>query len=77
VTGAEDLAGINGAIMEKTDEKGIRIAMEVSSLDEYGEKVLKSGGKIVMPKSIIPGVGHLASFEDTEGNIFHLLETDP
>ena len=71
-TGAENLPGINGAIMERTDEKGILIAMEVSSVDEYGEKILKSGGKIIMPKDIIPGIGYIASFEDTEGNIFHI-----
>lgn len=76
-TGPEDLPGINGAIMEKTDEKGIRIAMEVPSIDEYGEKILESGGKMVMPKSTVPGVGYLATFQDTEGNIFHILEENP
>ena len=36
--------------------KGIINTIEVSSVDEYIEKIEKSGGKAISPKMPIPGV---------------------
>ena len=49
----------------------------VDSVDEYVEKVIANGGRIIMPKTTIPGFGYLATFLDTEGNVMGLWETDP
>lgn len=76
MTGDEDSPGIDGAIMEKIDHEGIRITLDVPSVDEYGEKILKAGGKLLIPKTSIPRVGYTATFHDTEGNIFLLMEED-
>ncbi|MDP3065955.1 MAG: hypothetical protein Q8N08_04375 [Methanobacteriaceae archaeon] len=76
MTGDEDSSGIDGAIMEKVNQKGIRITMDVPSVDKYGEKILKASRKLLIPKTAIPGVGHIATFQDTEGNIFLLMEED-
>jgi predicted enzyme related to lactoylglutathione lyase len=81
-TGPRDKAGIDGAFMlrSETDErlsKCARITIGVSSIDESLEKIEKSGGKVLMPKTPIPGVGYGASFEDTEGNIISLMQDDP
>lgn len=39
--------------------------------------VTANGGSIAWPKMPIPGVGWLAYFKDTEGNIFGLMQEDP
>lgn len=46
----------------------------VNSVDEYLLKVEKLGGKILMPKSEVPGWGYLAICMDTENNTFGLWE---
>ena len=46
----------------------------VDSIDSACKKVEEAGGLVVLPKSEIgPGMGWLAAFKDTEGNImgFH------
>jgi len=30
-----------------------------------------------MPKTVVPGIGYSASFEDTEGNLVGLMQDDP
>ena len=39
--------------------------------------IYASGGAIALPKSIISGVGALAFFRDTEGNVFGAIQFDP
>ena len=46
----------------------------VESVDEYSKKVETLGGKIVVPKMEIPGLGWWALALDPEGNHFGLLE---
>jgi predicted enzyme related to lactoylglutathione lyase len=48
----------------------------VDSIEDYLKKVEDLGGKIIMPKTTIPGFGYLATFLDTENNILGLWETD-
>jgi len=48
--------------------------VEVSSLDDSINDVLKNGGEVVMAKVEIPGVGFHAYCEDNNGNIFGLIE---
>jgi len=48
----------------------------VDSIDEHVKKVEELGGKIIMPKTTIPGFGYLATFLDTEGNVLGLWHTD-
>jgi predicted enzyme related to lactoylglutathione lyase len=38
--------------------------------------VVASGGKVVMPKMPIPGVGYLAYCQDTEENTFAIMQPD-
>jgi len=46
----------------------------VESVDEYSKKVEKLGGKIIVPKQTLPGMGYLAVAIDPEGNTFGLWE---
>lgn len=48
----------------------------VSSIDEYLLKVKELGGKVLMPKSAVPGWGYLAICMDTENNTFGLWEDE-
>jgi predicted enzyme related to lactoylglutathione lyase len=45
-------------------------------VDEYFAKVEKLGGKILVPKKAIPGMGYFAICMDTENNVFGIVETD-
>jgi predicted enzyme related to lactoylglutathione lyase len=49
----------------------------VPSVDEYAAKVEKLGGKIIVPKKAIPGMGFFAICMDTENNAFGIWETNP
>lgn len=50
--------------------------IDVRSADEIAERIVREGGNIVLPKTAIPGIGHLVTFKDTEGNILAALQAD-
>jgi len=68
--------GINGGIMRRNNNDTAINTVDVKSLDASIKTVEKVGGKIVMPKSPIPGYGWFARCTDTEGNIFGLMQRD-
>jgi len=55
---------------------GFECTIEVPSIDDTARAVLAAGGKVVMEKSIIVGVGALMFFQDTEGNVFGAIQPD-
>lgn len=72
ITGSDDQPGINGGIGKSRGEPLTVNTLAVSSVDEYAEKVVQNGGKIVLPKMAIPGVGYQIYCQDTEGIVFGL-----
>jgi predicted enzyme related to lactoylglutathione lyase len=77
VTGKDGEPGINGGMMRKPG--GIASTTNtigVESVDSAISAVTKAGGKLVMPKTPIPGVGYFAYCEDTEGNMFGVMQAD-
>ncbi len=48
----------------------------VASLDASLKAIESKGGKTVVPKMPVPGIGWLAYCVDTEGNTFGVLEAD-
>lgn len=48
----------------------------VTSVDEYAAKVEKLGGKILVPKKAVPGMGYFVVCMDTENNTFGIWEMD-
>jgi len=76
-TGKDTDPGINGAIMPRLNKETTINTIDVSSVDEYAEKIKKAGGKIVQPKTVIPGIGYFAYCQDTEGNLFGIMQPDP
>jgi predicted enzyme related to lactoylglutathione lyase len=55
---------------------GYECTISVSSIDETAKAVIANGGKTIMDKSIIVGVGSLMFFQDTEGNAFGAIQFD-
>ncbi len=69
--------GIDGAIMRRNEHlPNIVNTVDVTSLDAALEKVEGAGGKVVMPKMAVPGIGWLAYCQDTEGNTFGMMQSD-
>ena len=71
--------GVNGGLYDKKDSTMPEMAkptnyISVESVEEYSKKVVDLGGKIVVPKMEIPGLGWWALALDPEGNHFGLLE---
>lgn len=48
--------------------------INVSSVDQYTSKIEAGGGKIIQPKTTIPGIGYTLLFKDTESNPIGLFE---
>lgn len=78
--GTEDLEGkpgSGGGLGKRgTPDQKIVNYIGVSSIDEYLLKVKELGGKVLMPKSAVPGWGYLAICMDTENNTFGLWEDE-
>lgn len=76
-TGSDKEPGINGAIMKKSDPAmSVVNSIDVTSVDVFLKKVVAAGGKTIMPKTPIPGVGYFAYCRDTEGNMFGMMQAD-
>ena len=50
--------------------------IDVKSVDEYTSKAEKLGGKVVVPKTVVPGMGYYAVCVDTENNSFGIFESN-
>ena len=83
-TGPDDARGINGGLMKRMgpppeDNQPVSsfvITIDIDDLNAYAGRVKEQGGRQVVDKMPIPGVGWLSYFKDTEGNIFGLMEPD-
>jgi predicted enzyme related to lactoylglutathione lyase len=56
---------------------GFECSIYVDDLDAAARAIEANGGKIVMPKTAIPGVGWIVKFLDTEGNLACAVKYDP
>jgi predicted enzyme related to lactoylglutathione lyase len=76
-TGKETESGIDGGLSRRTESEPSTVnTIDVSSVNEFIKKVEANGGKIIRPKRAVIGVGYMAYFEDPEGNVFGIMETD-
>jgi uncharacterized protein len=77
-TGPKDQPGINGGLMRRQyPGAGTCNTVDVASVDGAVTTIAKHGGKNVVPKMAVPGVGYLAYCSDPEGNVFGLMQADP
>lgn len=76
-TGPEDKPGIDGGLSKREGPEAHMVnTIEVKSIDQTLENIVKAGGKIVQPKGPIPGVGYFAQCTDTEETLFGVMESD-
>ena len=67
---------INGGLFQRPKEApNPTLYVGVSSVDAAIKKVQAAGGKVVTPKTPIPGMGAYARITDTEGNVLGLFES--
>lgn len=76
-TGDDKQPGINGGLAKRMPgQAGVTNTIDVPSVDEFARKIESKGGKVIMPKMAIPGVGYFAQCLDTEGNVFGIIQMD-
>jgi hypothetical protein len=69
---------INGAIIERdANLKAPVITVNVESVEDTFKKVEAAGGKIVLPKDEVPGMGEFAYVADPAGNVIGLWRDLP
>jgi len=81
-TGTDADPGVMGALQKRRElvpgqsTVGFECTIAVASIDDTAKAVAASGGKTIMQKSIIVGVGALMFFQDSEGNVFGAMQYD-
>jgi len=76
-TGDDKQPGINGGLAKRMPgQTGVTNTIDVPSVDEFAKKIESNGGKVIMPKMAILGVGYFAQCLDTEGNVFGIIQMD-
>ena len=76
-TGADGAPGINGGLLKKqAPTTATTNTIGVDSVEKAIAAVKSAGGKLVMPKTPIPTIGYFAYLEDTEGNLFGVMQSD-
>ena len=75
-TGDESEPGINGGITLRENLPTTVNTVDVPVLDEATDRVESAGGKVLVPRTSVKGVGFVAYCADTEGNVFGLMETN-
>ena len=74
-------ASIGGGMMKRQEQQQhhhehITNFIDVNSVDEYSSKIQKLGGKVVVSKMAVPGMGYFAVCHDTENNSFGIWESN-
>ena len=68
--------GVNGGMMKKQNPEHKPVNyIAVESVDEYVKKIEALGGRIVVPKMEVPGIGWWALSLDPDGNQFAILQS--
>ena len=72
-TFAIDTGGLSGTLRQDPAEKIIYLG--VDDIDATLKSIAGAGGKMVVPRTVIPGVVTFALFRDPAGNRMGLVET--
>ena len=76
--GPENEMGINGGLV-KRDPSSMPTMINVINVDDIDEKIemIKDHkGEIITEKTAVQGIGWIAYFKDTQGNVFGMMQTD-
>lgn len=70
---AKTPGAINGGMMKRKEGQVVTNYINVDDIDAVMKKITSHGGEVLMPKTeIAPGMGWVAMFRDSEGNIMGL-----
>lgn len=70
--------GVNGGLYKRKDASQVPVNyIQVESIEDYLDKAVKNGGKVLMAKMAVPGMGFVAWISDPEGNPLGLIQPDP
>jgi predicted enzyme related to lactoylglutathione lyase len=75
-------SGIRGALQGRRElidgqrTVGFECSFGVDDVDAVTAAVIANGGSIIIPKTLIPTVGYLIFFRDTEGNAVGAMQYD-
>ena len=81
-TGSAKEPGIMGALQRRRElvpkqrTNGFECTIAVPDVDKAAAAIRAGGGRILMEKAVIAGVGELIFFEDPEGNIAGAMHYD-
>lgn len=76
-TDKKDQKGIQGGLMRRQRPgQPIINFIDVPSVEEYSDKVVRLGGKVVIPRRLVPDRGYFALCLDTENNRFAIWERE-
>ena len=76
-TGEQGAHGIDGGLMRRAPGmNGTTNTIDVPSIDEHVSKIERGGGSVIVPKMAVPGIGWMAYCQDTEGNMFGIMQLD-
>jgi predicted enzyme related to lactoylglutathione lyase len=68
--------GVNGGMMKRQNPEHKPVNyIAVESVDEYVKKIEALGGRVIAPKTEVPGIGWWALALDPEGNQFAILQS--
>jgi hypothetical protein len=71
----QESAGVNGGMAKKGDpNQRPTNYVQVESINDYLKKIEQNGGKIIMPRTVIPKMVTFAIAVDPEGNPVGLVE---
>ena len=74
--GMPERPGVNGGMMKRQNPEHKPVNyIAVESVDEYVKKIEALGGRIIVPKMEVPGIGWWALALDPEGNQFAILQS--
>lgn len=77
MTGHSPEPGIDGGLFLRQGQIGHINTISVDSLDQAISRIESAGGRIVVDKRAIPGIGWLAYCKDTEDSVFGIIQNDP
>ncbi|HTG35762.1 MAG TPA: VOC family protein [Thermoanaerobaculia bacterium] len=81
-TGAGREPGPLGALQKRRElvpgqpTVGYECTVSVADVDAAAAAVVANGGTILIPRTLIPTVGHLIFFRDSEGNVVGAMQYD-
>ena len=76
-------AAVRGALQKRRELKtgtptiGFECTFSVPDVDRLAADVVECGGRLLMEKTVIAGVGYRVFFEDPEGNVVGAMTYDP